>query len=55
MKNYDVFWLLLSVFIIGAMVGCAFERQQWMGECVERGLAEYSQETGDWQWKEGGE
>jgi hypothetical protein len=43
--------ILLSLFLLGGWIGKSNERNVWRQDSVELGYAEYSQETGRWQWK----
>lgn len=52
--NKNLLAFLLGVFL-GLVVGlgaCWLCEQFWRQEMVKRGNAEYSQATGQWQWKD---
>ena len=38
--------------VIGITVGIMAANATWQGVTIRRGHAEYSQTTGEWQWKE---
>lgn len=39
-------------FVAGALISIVIGDGYWHGELVRRGHAEYSRETGEWQWIE---
>lgn len=41
---------VLSAMLVGSIVHCC-EREGWRMDAVRRGVAEYNQKNGDWQWK----
>lgn len=48
--------LFLSVVAVASFgFTRAFVNGAWKADMVKRGFAEYSQTTGEWQWKKGGE
>jgi len=50
------FWTFILGGVFGFLIGTATavhaRNSYWANECVKRGHAEYSQTTGQWQWKE---
>lgn len=44
--------LLIVCFIMGALAGRQVTENRWQKETIERGLSEYNNQTGKWQWKE---
>lgn len=48
-----LYWLLaVTVAVISAGKTMTVVNNQWQSELVKRGHAEYSPQTGEWQWKE---
>ncbi len=39
-------------FLLGFGIGNALNERRMEKEAIEKGYAEYNQQTGDWQWKE---
>lgn len=42
---------LVPGMIIFITIGASLSDNNWEKECVNRGVAEYNQITGEWQWK----
>lgn len=59
MSNDDKATTILAgiCLVVGAIFGFGFTREAvngaWKADMVKRGFAEYSQTTGEWQWKDG--
>lgn len=57
MRDFDLFdfittlVVMLALIGIGAVCGIAIAQENWEKDCVKRGVAEYNQTTGVWQWK----
>lgn len=44
--------LVAVVAFIGFIIGRGESDRRWHNNCIERGLAEYNQTNGMWQWKD---
>lgn len=50
--NFGVFFLGCAVgVVVGVLFFVPCADSMWRTEAVKRGYAEYSQTTGEWQWK----
>lgn len=43
--------LMLIAMVFGLFIGAAACGKAWQVDSVKNGKAEYSQSTGEWQWK----
>lgn len=50
--GWTVFFFGMIVFVLGGLMGATTMRIHVRHEAIEKGHAEYNQETGNWQWKE---
>lgn len=48
---FGAFVILLSG-IVGCTIGLTLENSRWKQKLIERDLAEYDSNTGEWQWGE---
>lgn len=52
--NNELISFFVGVFIgiVAGVCSCIACNEEWRQDLVKRGHAEYSQTTGEWQWKE---
>jgi len=44
-------FLVIICLAFGIALGANIERGGWKAICIKRGIANYNETTGDWQWK----